>query len=1308
MAEQGVQFTPDAARRVVAATKTVEQNPTVFQGTRRGRDRSTARPWQAKVVCAGPRGEDEDPDLTGPQYWVEKVYATNEDETDPLAMEIGQTRYTIIGEQDRAGTFVVGEEVSQTVGAGTATGTVERIRLDDADHDNDQMVVLVTANHFEVSAVEALTGATGSATVDDITSRDHVMVTNKAETITNTHYLELGQLVDVHVIRDETDPRFPRYYITLLPLIAAFYFGAGASAMGTIPVDGMAMILASRLTTFRTAPTQDNGMFFNRFAEFEGVIYGCGEATIDSGGGDVAYTLVRWDEDAEEWVGVLIEAGGPTSLDAINDVIVWDDGGGDALYVCGVGVSNKPVWKFNGAAWSSLDFPAAGSHTGNVLKIWDDGGGEELYCGGFFIGAANEGISRWNAGTTTWVVLGAGLSRTGPEANIHAIESHDDGGGEALYVAGTFDGAAALTVANVARWTGADWEDPGGGLVATAAVRALRSFDDGERIMLYAGGEGLEWTLFAWDGAAWNRVGDFLAETVDTNPAVRDLEVHAGKLVVAGKFHRRSAAGSAIDANHVARFDTGTSTYLEMAGGLNDTVRALEIFDTKLVAGGTFTRQDRTPMPYISQWDGDVGEWSAIGLPFGGPVNALNNFGGVLHAAGEFLTVGTQRMIRLARWNGTAWFSVGDINGPVHAMASGAGNLYIAGEFDSAGGNAGHLDLAKWTGSAWVKICEQISAINGRPIIRALWLEGTDLYVTGNFDQIDSVAAANIAVYDTVGDTWSALDAGIDAEGRSLAVFDSKLYVGGAFTTVDGGTASPYIARWNVGVPAWEAASTFSASNWAGPINAMSVHDPDGGGDKLHASGFFGSLTTAHVVRRFDEPNWSTLGGVDGEISDEVLAIRFGDAGDVGGSEMFIGGRFTPTITHGRPMVLTANYTRQGYEDLLGGCGFDPIGGPIGLNSGQINGATSIHRAGDRCATLFLAGGFRLASKRYGRGLGRATPRGLFGLSSGTDDGSAGDILGGRVFLVAADTRVLMGGNFDQVFNDFIPPEDDSDAQPVEDAVGVTWWNGTTLTPAGTGLSLPITGLAFFEDEYYASSEGGAVPRVSDAGPADVWAVVHASFDGGGEYRTMITWDDGGGELLYIGGLFTISGGSNEFVATWDGAVVATLVVNNWINTRAFLVGDITGTGDALYMCGDASSGSPVLIRSGAGWAVVGANMTGSVEDIAIVGSGSDAVLYACGTLDVDAGTAATVARWSGSAWVAIGGGDSLTAFVKLVSARGALYAAGLFTTITDPASVNPDVETPFLAKWNDADSVWEVPEGGGLNGQALGLGEAV
>ncbi len=31
---------------------------------------------------------------------------------------------------------------------------------------------------------------------------------------------------------------------------------------------------------------------------------------------------------------------------------------------------------------------------------------------------------------------------------------------------------------------------------------------------------------------------------------------------------------------------------------------------------------------------------------------------------------------------------------------------YITGEFDLAGGNAGHLDLAKWTGSAWVKITE--------------------------------------------------------------------------------------------------------------------------------------------------------------------------------------------------------------------------------------------------------------------------------------------------------------------------------------------------------------------------------------------------------------------------------------------------------------------------------------------------------------------------------------------------------------------------------------------------------------------------
>ncbi len=359
--------------------------------------------FEAKIVCCGPQGEDLEPDFDDARFWAEKVKATNTDPDEALTEVASGNIYTLIGEQSSksggqgSSYFVEGETGAQEMPSGTAEGEVVSLELDEDDHANDELVVrMVSDLLFVAGTAYAVTGQGGSMTPTDITSHDHVMITSKFDALAGTHTLTIGQMVDVVIIQDKTSPRVRRYYTTAMPWIVAFFFGGGFSAAGTIPVDGMAMILASRLTTFRSSPTQDDTMFFNRFAEFEGVIYGCGEATINSGAGDVAYTLVKWDEDAEEWVGVLIESGGPASLDAINDVIVWDDGGGDALYVCGVGVSNKPVWKFDGSTWVSLDFPVTGSHTGNVLKIWDDGGGEELYCGGFFIGATNEGSCLWN------------------------------------------------------------------------------------------------------------------------------------------------------------------------------------------------------------------------------------------------------------------------------------------------------------------------------------------------------------------------------------------------------------------------------------------------------------------------------------------------------------------------------------------------------------------------------------------------------------------------------------------------------------------------------------------------------------------------------------------------------------------------------------------------------------------------------------------------------------------------------------------------------------------------------------------------
>jgi len=79
--------------------------------------------------------------------------------------------------------------------------------------------------------------------------------------------------------------------------------------------------------------------------------------------------------------------------------------------------------------------------------------------------------------------------------------------------------------------------------------------------------------------------------------------------------------------------------------------------------------------------------------------------GPALYAGGEFSTAGGVAAMRIARWNGSSWSSLGSgISRAVNALAvydDGAGPaLYAGGYFTAADGVAANR-IAKWDGSSW-------------------------------------------------------------------------------------------------------------------------------------------------------------------------------------------------------------------------------------------------------------------------------------------------------------------------------------------------------------------------------------------------------------------------------------------------------------------------------------------------------------------------------------------------------------------------------------------------------------------------------
>jgi hypothetical protein len=196
-------------------------------------------------------------------------------------------------------------------------------------------------------------------------------------------------------------------------------------------------------------------------------------------GGEDANRIAKW--DGVNWAPL----GSGTAADFFGDdgvraLAVFDDGGGPALFVGGGfsiagGVAASNVAKWDGSSWFPL---GSGAHIGvSSLAVFDDGSGAALFVGGQWPGDAGgvavNHIARWDG--TNWSAVGSGSN--GTDGRIFALAVFDDGGGDALYVGGSFNNAGGSPAVNVAKWDGFNWAPVGSGLAGM--VTSFVIFDDG-------------------------------------------------------------------------------------------------------------------------------------------------------------------------------------------------------------------------------------------------------------------------------------------------------------------------------------------------------------------------------------------------------------------------------------------------------------------------------------------------------------------------------------------------------------------------------------------------------------------------------------------------------------------------------------------------------------------------------------------------------------------------------------------------------------------------------------------------------------
>ncbi|MBO2009355.1 hypothetical protein [Hymenobacter negativus] len=544
------------------------------------------------------------------------------------------------------------------------------------------------------------------------------------------------------------------------------------------------------------------------------------------------------------------------------------------------GVSATNVAKWNGTAWSRMGAGMSGGATNGVLALAVTGSGD-VYAGGDFRlagGIAANYIAKWNG--TAWSSLGTGADN-GTNYYVKALAVAGNGD---VYIGGLFSQAGSVAANRVAKWNGTAWSSMGNWFNST--VHALVVAGNGD---VYAGGEfwqtGVS-TVAKWNGTAWSALGSGTSNSVYALAVAGNGDVYVG-----GTF---TQAGS-VAANRVAKWNgtTWSSLGTGAANGVAGDVNGLAVAGNgDVYAGGQFPQTGGVEVNYIGKWNGSA--WNALNT---GTANGVD--GTVLTVAvasngdafigGTFARVGGIAANNVAKWNGTAWSSLGTgtangVNGYVYALAvAGNGDVYAGGLFTQAG-VASAYSVAKWNGTTWSSLGTGMSAS-----VRALAVASNgDVYAGGQFTQADNVIAYSVAKWN--GTTWSSLGTGAANGLRNATVLalvvagNGDVYVGGTFTQA-GGIAANNVAKWDG--TAWSNLGTGLVTGVSnGAVYALAIA---GNGD-VYAGGNFSQAGSvmANSIAKWNGTAWSNLGPNTAGLGDNVLALAVASNGDV-----YAGGQFT-------------------------------------------------------------------------------------------------------------------------------------------------------------------------------------------------------------------------------------------------------------------------------------------------------------------------------------------------------------------------------------------------------------------------------
>lgn len=817
-----------------------------------------------------------------------------------------------------------------------------------------------------------------------------------------------------------------------------------------------------------------------------------------------------------------------------------------------------------------------------------------------------------------------------PNGPVYAVEMAKDSSADSVYIGGEFTyvgpdtgNSVLVSLTGTRLPTGVSWPK----IVSGTIYTAIPDGNDG----WYVGGD---FTIINDGADNRNRLARLTHDadgiwSVDAwDPDVADGSVHTMVLVgttlyVGGDFTEIDNLGAG-SRNRLAALDTTATTagsyVLGWNPGANAMVRTmvLDVDGTTLYVGGDFTGIDTITAGsrnYLAALDTTATVAGLYDLSWNpnanAPVRTMALNGTTLYVGGDFtgidtITAGSRNRLAALDTNATVagLYDLGwnpNANGSVQTMALNGTTLYVGGDFTLVGGSSlNYIAAIDAAGDAltWAPALPFLDAT--MVSVRALKV-GNGVVYTAWTGTLDGGAIGRMQAIKTSDGKveWSAAaDNSIDAMGLTA----NDIFLGGTFTS-GGGRLRRNLAEININT---DVDGAGAATDWDvvvnGPVRSIVAKE---GGSGLYIGGAFSAVTARNATASDTRNNIAFLSTPGGAVEDWDPSITGGGAvvnamalsPDQG--TLYVGGLFDTIATTTRNNIASLNTTVPG----VGGLNVvNPTG--IGINDGADQEVHALVVSSDN-SLVFAGGAFdniggktrpRVAAIKTTTGVPLASE--LWAVS--TVNGTV------RSLALSGDDKTLyLGGDFTNINDGTSETRNHVAALEINSGSG-KWGLVSTVDPNVTGASVYSLGLSSDDEMLWM---GGQFSDVNGVGRNHVArynlkeSLVTAwnpdVSTGTRIYATERTAND---SLEIIGGDFTVLGTNPNFIthrnlAVFDTArpTVTNHIAGGFYNTTPLVI--------SLSCTHNATAGSCSIFYTTDGSDPTQASLTGTTFSIATAGN---------------------------------------------------------------------------------------------------------